>query len=94
MKKRYQNTKIAERISEETGIHISVVHIVITCYFKTLRKLMFRHNDLAVTGFFKLKLKPKYRKTINKRGNKHNFSDPYKKARRRAAREKHLKNRK
>ena len=73
MKKRYQNTEIVKRISEETGIQPEVVDIVIYAYFRTLRRMMFKHMDLSVRGFFKLKLKPTYRKTVNKYGNRVNF---------------------
>lgn len=73
MKKRYQNTKIVERIHQETGIPKRVINIVIYSYFRSLRRLMFKHTDLSITGFFKLKLKSSYRKTVNKYGNRVNF---------------------
>jgi len=73
MKKKYRNTKVLERISQETGIHKSVVNIVITSYFRSLREFMRKHNNITVTGFFKLKLKKSYQKRINKYGNRVNF---------------------
>ena len=77
MKKRYRNTRVVKKISDETGIHPSVVDIIIRSYFRSMRKFMKRHIDLTVTGFFKLKLRTKNRQTINKKGNRHNFKDPY-----------------
>lgn len=79
MKKKYRNTRIVEKISKETGIHHSVVDIIIRSYFRSMRKFMKRHIDLAVTGFFKLKLRQQNRNTIDKKGNRHNFRDPFKK---------------
>jgi len=68
MKKNWKNTKIVKEISENTGIHPKVIHIVIRRFFLVCRSLMLKNEEINIKGYFKLKLSNKYKKIVNEKG--------------------------
>ena len=68
MKKNWKNTKIVKEISENTGIHPKVIHIVISRFFLVCRSLMLKNEEINIKGYFKLKLSNRYKKIVKEKG--------------------------
>lgn len=72
-RKRYKNTQVISQIAKEHNINPKVVTIIVSSFFTGLRKLLRKNKDISIKGFFKLKMKNSYRKTLKNKGENYNL---------------------
>lgn len=68
MKKRYRHRQIVTQVSKETGIPERVIHIVIKKFYKGMKSLLLRNEEINIKGFFKLVLTSHYKNKVKKYG--------------------------
>jgi hypothetical protein len=51
-------------LSEETGIPVEIISIIIRWFFTGLRRVMLRKMNINIFGLFKIKMKPYYRRRL------------------------------
>ena len=66
MKKKYKHSRIVKQISEETGLHPKIIHLIIRKFYFGLRQLLLRNEEVNIKGFFVLKLSTYYKEKIKK----------------------------
>lgn len=68
MRKRYRHKEIVKEISSELNMNPKVIHLILSNFYKTLRMLISKNEEINIKGFFILKLASNYKKRIKKEG--------------------------
>lgn len=67
-KKKYYHSRVVKEISDETGLDIRVIHLIIRKFFNGLRTIIRKNKEVNIKGFFILKMHYNYKKTLKKHG--------------------------
>lgn len=67
-RKKYYHSRIVKEISDETGIDIRVIHLIIRKFYNGIRIIIRRNEEVNIKGFFILKMHYTYKKLIEKKG--------------------------
>jgi len=68
MAKKYYHSRIIKEISDETGLDIKLIHLIIRKFFYGIRSLIRKNEEINIKGYFILKMHHNYRKQIDKHG--------------------------
>jgi len=69
MKSNSTNRKIIQKISDETGYSPEVIGKIIKWFFLGLRRILYKNGEVNIHGLFKMKLRPHYKRKVNKNPN-------------------------
>lgn len=64
----YKHSKVVKEIAEKYGVHPNVVNIVIRSFFNGLRRMLKRNDEVHIKGYFKITMKPHYKRKLKKLG--------------------------